>query len=246
MLVRSSVANLKFGLALRSPDATRSLTKLCTLPSANTWTLIPLANLPIWSGGNFNTATGVSGYSIDINLAAGASYLSPANDTWQNGNFIGAVGQDNFAAQAVNSTFDIAFVQHEPGASCTTLIDCPFPQNLEECERYYQKTYQFGDKPGTANANGAAMIGPITTPNWGAVWAPISFKRTMAKIPTMTAYSPNTGAINTIRDVGNNADRAVAGVQNLGDSGFAGFGITGQATTGNPYYQFHWVADTGM
>ena len=45
LLVRSSVAGLKFGLILRdSPTTTKTLAKLCTIPSSGTWTLIQLPN----------------------------------------------------------------------------------------------------------------------------------------------------------------------------------------------------------
>src|SRR5215475_2792137 len=46
VLVRSSVAGITFGIALRDPGATRSLTKLGTIPTANTWTLVTFPNLP--------------------------------------------------------------------------------------------------------------------------------------------------------------------------------------------------------
>ena len=46
LLVRSSVANLKFAAILRDGGSTKSLAKLCTLGAANTWTLFQLPNLP--------------------------------------------------------------------------------------------------------------------------------------------------------------------------------------------------------
>ena len=137
LLVRSSVAGLNFGVVLKDPpNATKTLVKLCTIPSANTWTLISLPNLPVWPSGNFTSVPGANGYQIGITLACGSTFMSPANDTWQTGSFWGAVGQSNFYGQPVNSTFDIAFIQHEPGPLCTTLIDKPFSQNLDECQRY--------------------------------------------------------------------------------------------------------------
>jgi hypothetical protein len=129
---------------LRDNPATRSITKLCTIPTAGAWTLITLPNLPtVAAGGNWNFSTGAIGYELDITLAAGSTLTSPANDVWQNGNFIGALGQDNFCAKAVNSVFYVAFIQHEPGLLCTTLIDKPFSQNYEECLRYYAKSYDY-------------------------------------------------------------------------------------------------------
>jgi hypothetical protein len=244
ILVRSSVSGLKFGLTIQDPTGTRSLAKLCTIPSANTWTLLTFPNLPIWpSAGSFSSAPGVLGYAILIGLAIGSTLTAPANDTWQNGNFIGALGQDNFASKATNSTFDIAFVQHEPGAVCSTPIDCPFGQNLDGdfgCLRYYEKSYPYGIVPGAVNSAGCINFWATAGQN---PFIPIRFKKVMAKSPTITGYSTATGAVNTVRDtVG--ADRAISGPASVGDTGFDGFITTTQnAAIWNA--QFHYTADTG-
>jgi hypothetical protein len=243
LLVRSSVSGLKFGLALQDSPPTKSLTKLCTIPTANTWTLIPLPNNPIFpSAGNFSTIYGVLGYYLEIALACGSTYTAPANDIWQNGNFFGAVGQSNFAAQVVNSTFDIAFCQHEPGAQATTLMDKPFTPNLDECQRYFTKSYPYGTKPGTAsNTSGMASFvntSPVT--NWAGY---LPFKKTMATIPNVTIYNWNSGAANSIRVSG--ADYAVSAVNDRGDSGFDNFTTTTGPAAGN-WASFHYTADTAL
>ena len=56
LLVYSDVA-LKFSVFIRSPDITRSLCKLVTVPAA-TWTVATLPNIPVPTGGNFTTAIG--------------------------------------------------------------------------------------------------------------------------------------------------------------------------------------------
>src|SRR4029077_6572320 len=120
VLIRSSVRGLRFRMWFKDAGVTRSLTKLSPAGLlANTWTLIPLPNLPTWpSGGSFSSAPGANSYLLGFSLAAGSSVTAAANDVWQNASVFGAIGQSNFAAQAINSTFDIAFVQHEPGALC--------------------------------------------------------------------------------------------------------------------------------
>ena len=49
VLVRTSVAGLKFGLTLQDPTSTHTLTKLATIASANTWTLLTFPALPVWT-----------------------------------------------------------------------------------------------------------------------------------------------------------------------------------------------------
>jgi hypothetical protein len=244
LLVRSSVAGLSFGVALRDAASAWSLTKLATIPLANTWTLITLPNLPVWTpSATWSLSQGVQGYFLFITVAAGSSFIPPANDTWQSGNFVGALGQSNFAANAVNSTFDVAFVQHEPGPVCTTLMDKPFSQNLFECQRYFQKSYSYGVKPGTVDQTGAL--------NWynqgvssSNLLIPIAFKVTMAKPPpNMIGWSPATGTGVAIRDVSAAADRAINSYYVVGDSGFGGF-ICSTAAAANAQLTAHYTADT--
>ena len=242
LLVRSSVANVVFGIALRDNASTYTLTKLCTGGAANTWTLIQLPNLPVWTpSATWLLTPGSVGYVFDICLACGSTNLSLANDTWQSGNFTGAIGQGNFAASPVNSTFDIAFIQHEPGPVCSTLIDKPFSQNLDECLRYYAKSYSYAVAPGTVSAIGQcamycpASLHPVT---------PIRFKKTMAKAPTVTGYSPVSGAINNLRDNTAVLDKAINGVSSVGDDGFSGFTVTSPNAAAWQSLS-HYTADTG-
>jgi hypothetical protein len=204
--------------------------------------LITLPNLPVFaSGGNWSIAPGALGYEIVICLAAGSAQTTPANDVWQNGAFVGAIGQDNFAAKPVNSTFVLFFVQHEPGALCTTPIDCPFQQNLDDCLRYFDKSYPYGTAIGAVITNGAANA---TFPAGYHPWLYVPFKKTMAKTPTIAGYSPATGAVNTVRDVTASADKTITAAVAVGDHSFSGFSISG-ANAAAWQGQFHYTTDTG-
>ncbi len=229
LLVRSSVAGLNFGMTLRDAATAHSLAKLCTIPSAGAWTLIPLPNLPIWTAGaTWALTPGTVGYQLSIGLAVGSTYLSPANDTWQNGNFVGALGQSNFAASPVNSTFDIAFIQHEPGPVCNPLIDLPWEENFNRCKRYWCKNYAYAVAVGTASAwMNLGQFASGTTGRLGAL-----FPREMAKVPTITAYGV-AGAINQLYIDSAVGDVAVSSVNasavGLNSATFS----ASQPTTGN-------------
>jgi hypothetical protein len=168
--------------------------------------------------------------------------MAPANDTWQTGNFIGAVGQSSFVAQAVNSTFDIAFVQHEPGSVCSTSIDCPFTQNLDDCLRYYTKSYMYGTLPGATGAGAGCATIPVFAASHAYGWVP--YKKVMAKLPTVIGYSSVTGAANAVRDQNAGVDRATTGPIANSDAGFSGFTIS-TTNAANAYMQIHYTADTG-
>jgi hypothetical protein len=242
ILCRSSVANLKFGLCLRDSTGTRSLTKLATLGAANTITLLTFPNLPAWpSAGVFTTTPGSVGYLLNIALAGGSSVISPANDTWQNGNFYAATGQDNFFANSVNSTYEVFFVQHEPGPVCSTLIDKPFTQNYDECLRYYCKSYQYASKAGGVTNNGqrTARVSPQFTSN---TYDTITFPKTMAKIPNVALYSPD-GTANAAQALGG-SNVTVNSVTYIGENAFSGFAVA-SAQTANNTMTFHYTADAG-
>ena len=193
LLVYSDTAPLKFSVALRDPSSAHSLVKLCTIPVPNTWTLVQLPNLPVFPGaGNWSVLPGVQGYDLSINLAVGSTFIAPAADVWQNGNFIGAPGMDNWTSKLVGSTFVLGFVQHEPGPLCTTLMDKPFNQNLDECLRYYCSSYPFGWSAGSAIFSGMVASFMCTGSAANADgWAP--FPKRMAKTPTVMLYEPTTG-----------------------------------------------------
>jgi len=236
VLVRSSIAGLTFALRLRDSGVHNSLVKLCTIPSANTWTLVTLPNLPVWVG-TYSAAQGQIAYLLDIFLACGSTYLAAASAAWQSGDVRGVTGMSNFLATA-GATFDLAFIQHEPGG-CTTLIDCPLMQNQSECLRYYQKTYAQSTKAGTATTVGCAIYTWFAAYNPGAY---LPFKAIMAKSPTLTAYNPLNGAVNSVADNSGNA-YSVTGYT-ASDSSSGGF-TTSTQPAGNTLAYVHYLADTG-
>lgn len=240
LLVQCTSA-LTFSLALKDFAATKTLTKLCQITTPNTWQLISLPSLPAWPAGNFSILPGNVGYQFTIGLAAGATFTSPANDTWQSGSFICGPGTTNFASLPVNTNLLILMVQHEPGAVCTTFQDLDFDTNLSRCLRYFTKSYNYTVVPGTITS-----IGNLKQIMFGAnnPILPCAFQRRMAKIPTVYAYSDVTGTGNAVRDNTAAADKAITSVQTVGETGFAGFVIT-SPNASNYNCSFQYTADTG-
>jgi len=245
ILCRSSVASLKFGLGLQdnSSAARQGLAKLCTLGAANTWTAIQLSNMPIFPSASFGTLPGIAagnGYWIFISLVAGSGVVMSANDVWvATGATYCPIGMDNFASKAVNSTFELAFIQHESG-SPSQLMDLDYPTNLERCQRFYATNYDTGVKPGTASQSG--NVAPFYNINGTANWQGGSFyKRTLASVGTpIKIYNHITGALNSFRALG--VDFTVSASYGNQD-GFTGIttNTNGTGNAGFPYY----VADTG-
>jgi hypothetical protein len=244
ILVRSSVAGLAFTLmwACVGTSPQPIMGTLCTIPNANTWTLIPKPNLPVIPG-SVSPAPGQVALQFEIVLAAGASYPVLTDSVWQSSTWgLGIVsGQSNFAASPVNSTFDIAFAQHEPGAICTTFLDKPFNQNLDECLRYYQKTHPYSVAPGGAGGQGYVDGTVLTT---GMILGIPPFQKAMAKIPAISLYNASTGAAGTGWDHNTSTATAAATALSgaIGEKGFPA--ISSSSLTAGHIIGVHYTADT--
>jgi microcystin-dependent protein/phage baseplate assembly protein W len=246
VLVRSSVAPLTITFALRNTIGTtkRSITKLVTIPNANVWTLLQIPNIARWASDlAWSITPGNYGYELlmCIGMGVGNASMSPANDSWQNGDFWGGPGTSNFFAGPVNSTFDIAYIQHEAGPSCGQLIDVNFEDNLRSCQRYYQKTYNYGQALAASTPdNGMSSVAP---PSATYLVNPIRLQQTMAKTPTYTIYS-RQGVVGTVSFVQGNGNKTVT----LGGVGENGVGWFSMATANNAttdWAIYHYTADTG-
>ena len=133
----------------------------------------------------WSTSQGTIGYYLNIILAAGSSTVIPANDSWVatgNGN---PAGIDNFAASPGGSTFDLAFIQHQPGPECGALIELPFEENLSACQRYFCKSNAYANLCPTSNDwTGIGMW----INNSVAIRLNLQFPVEMAKVPAVTLY----------------------------------------------------------
>jgi hypothetical protein len=249
ILYRCSVGNQKFCLAMRDAGSSQSLIKFVTAPAtANTWSVITLPNLPVFPGaGTFSIAPGNVGYYLSLCLAAGTTYQAPATDIWQNGNFIGVAGQSNIGA-AVGTTYDFAFIVHEPGAVCNPLQahDIDFDANYDRCLRYFQKSYEYGVTPGPGGDHyqGCAVLHPHAS--YPEAFGEVTFKKTMAKVPTLTPYHVSGGAVNQGL-VLYGASYAISGFPWTTDKGFSVVSTSANfaASEAGLWFLFHWKADTG-
>lgn len=116
------------------------------------------------------------------------------------------------STQAQNVTLDIGKVQHELGSSATPLAVRSIQQEFSLCQRYFNKTYPLSDAPGTAygSANGGSSLGAYLYASSNFANLPNWYYSTMRTIPTVTVYSPYSGASGVVRDSNGNADRSAS------------------------------------
>ena len=117
-----------------------------------------------------------------------------------------------------SGTWVIGNVQLEAGSVATPFERRQITNEIVLCERYFQTSYDFGNAPGStgSGSNGAPSHVVEATANYPSIQ--IIFRTRMRVQPTMTIYSPNTGASGKIYS--SNASTDVAGV--VGTNGQSG------------------------
>jgi hypothetical protein len=154
---------------------------------------------------------------------------------------------DNFAAQPLNTQINLAFIQHEPGSVCTTLIDCPFGTNLDGpmgCLRYYSKSYNYGSQAGGATYLNCASAVCASTNNQVYPRCNVRFPKIMAKIPTVRIFGTANGFLGYISDDISSANVA-ATANDIGEDGMGSVNCNPTALTAGHVASFQWDADTG-
>jgi hypothetical protein len=241
LVVRSSLP-VNFGVAMLDNGNNFCLTKLASVTNPGAWTLVQLPNCPVWPPtGNWSTAPGIASLDFRIVLAAGSSLTSAANNVWASGAAFGANTQDNFCAAPLNSTFDIGWVQLEPGAACNGILDKNYQTNELECARYYYRSYTRGQAVNTVGSE----VWFVSSFNGGYAfgWAP--YQTSMATTgPTIVAYdSTAASGPNTIRSFPGNILYSVTSYQR-NDKGLSYMTASGLPASQN--VRFNFTADTGL
>ncbi|CAI6068870.1 hypothetical protein [Cohnella sp. JJ-181] len=155
---------------------------------------------------------------------------------------VSAVGAETFRG---SGTIDIAQVQLCSGDVALPFQPRTFADELELCQRYFEKSYNMGVAPGTAG--GGAWLGAIskrTQSSGGNLIVPCVIpyrvKKRITAIPNV--YSPSTGAANMWL-IGGSNDVAV----NYFNQGEGGFSMFVNRTWGsNETYEFQWTADAEL
>ena len=173
---------------LRDFDNTRSICKAYTISSASTWEKKTLTFAGDTTG-TLDNDNGASFY-LQLFLGAGSDYTSGTlNTSWNsrtNANL--AVGQVNLADSTSNEWY-ITGVQLEAGEVASDFEFLPVDVNLQRCQRYFQKSYNYGTAVGNSGSDGRFyfVLGFDTgTRNKGGG---VILQTPMRASPTLTFYN---------------------------------------------------------
>ena len=171
-------------------DGDRHISKAYTISSADTFQEV-IINIEGDTGGTINNDNGI-GLQVEFFLGAGSNSTSGTLATSWEGytQANAAVGQVNCADNTANNFF-ITGLQMEVGEYDSTTIPPfqheAFGDNLSRCQRYYQKSYDYGTAPASATFNGMKFYNTISS-GTNNIGGSCDLKVSMRAAPTVTFY----------------------------------------------------------
>jgi len=222
--VRSSITGT-FSGSIKNNAANRAYVFTYTINAANTWEKETITIAGDTSG-TWETTTSAGAF-IAWDLGSGTNFNGTAS-SWTAGNYLRASSATNWIATN-GATFYITGVQLEQNTSATPFERRMYGQELANCKRYYQKTYEIGTALGTNTNTGAISV--FYNGTYGAANG-FRFETEMRASPTLTGYSVGgtsgqwsiiAGATNTVTfgDLGSKGMRYIQ-VTSGGSVGYEG------------------------
>ena len=231
------VKSVKTGIycvAFRSSTSDRSYVAEYTINAASTWEKKTITLTFNYTGGTWDYTNGI-GLCVVWALATGSNYQGVA-DTWNPANNTATSNQVNFFDNTAND-FWLAQVQFELGSAATVFEYRQFGDELQKCQRYYRKTYDYATAPATVTDTGILCGSSASTnPAPGCVNWQYSEMRTN---PTITGYSPGTGTSAKCENLDTSTDVNVH-IGHIGAN--SAFLLANVVVTANQLYGFHAVA----
>lgn len=180
-------------VAIRNQAGNRGIVGECTIAAGEANT--DVVKTVTFTGdvtGTWLTGIGQTGAIVTWCLMAGTNWQTAAN-AWGTSGAIGTANQFNFMG-TVGNVFELFDVGLYDGTSAPAWQKPKFGDEMRECQRFYESTYSYGVQPGTATTQGADQIAYSLNASWGQSGHTIMYKVTKCKVPTVTPYSPNSGA----------------------------------------------------
>jgi hypothetical protein len=235
-------------LGLFDDDNNRNISKTYSISSADTWEYKTITFEGDTTGALDNDNN--SSFTLRWNLGAGTSYTSGTLATsWEAGVTANqAVGQVNFFDSTSND-FYITGVQLEAGETATPFEHRSFGDELQRCQRYYEKSFPLSTAPtngsdSTTMATNSGVFGGISR-NRNSMSTSCSFVVAKRAAPTMIKYGNSSG--NWIYSSLTGSD--ISQSAGIGPSGISEFGFYGDQQAVDQttiHVRGHWVADAEL
>lgn len=187
---------------------------------------VEIGRLFVASGGSFpgpSFRTGTEFTRVEYELPI----INPANQV------------DNYLVTGLDDgiTYTIANAQLEFGRVATPFEHRTFGEELELCQRYFEKTYTLTVNPGTITDSGIEII-DFNGGNTLIVRKGVRFKTRKRAAPTITFYNPSSGSTGSARTNSGATNTTLNGPYGNGQVGY----FTDTTPTAGEYCKFHWTA----
>lgn len=231
-------------VAFKSSTLDRSYVAEYTITAASTWEhkIITVTGSP--SGGTWNYTNGI-GLIVTFGVAIGSTYHTTV-DSWQTGNFAATANIVN-GVNTGSTDFRITGVMLNEGSQAAPFrtFGNSINEEINACQRYYEKSYALVSAPGTNGFSGAQSSSSTNSGGGGNL---LGFRFPVIKraTPTITIYHPITGTINSVYEITTAAAKAVLGANQVGEHGVLEIVATGGVLIDDDAYYYHWTADAEL
>ena len=210
--------------------------------SADTWTKIT-HTIPGNTNLTFNNDN-TRGLAVGIFPYDGTDYTTSGHteETWQQWSSSNKLKDMTSTWWATNdATFEITGLQLEVGPVATPFEHRNIGEELIRCQRYYEKSYQLGDAPGTNTNAGSVMF--LTNRSPGTAHTMLRYQTRKRAAPTLTSYSSTESNTTGMRNLDDNVTYNYTMNRN-GETGCTAY-PTGSLNLGR-FIQFHYTADAEL
>ncbi len=188
----SSIGSYTACGALQNAAKNRAYTFNFTISTVNTWEQ-KFVSIPMDASGGWTTTGAVIGAILNFTGAVGSTFQT-APDVWTTGNFLGTSSCTNTLLSTSSSLFAITGVQLSLGTAPAPFVRRTFSEELAICQRYYEKSWNYGTAVPTAPSGAGLASIRFAGPAGGPVGGFTSFKVTKRVTPTSVVYD-NAGGM---------------------------------------------------
>jgi len=235
-----------YSVQLANDAGSRCYPSFYTINAANTWEFKTIT-IPGSTSGTWLTTNGC-GIGVRFGIVYGSTYNGATANAWMNttGFANSFITSTNNTMSTLNATVQLTGVQLEVGSTATPFERRLYNQELANCQRYYEKSYNVDVAPATNSSVG--IIGP-TGVQGATTGSEISatgfFRVTKRATPTMIYYDPvgNVGKCNRVQQgIANNNNSTIA--DNLiGANIFSAYSASGATASA---IMFHYTASAEL
>lgn len=240
--VKSSLSGIFSGF-LRTQTAVpvyRSYVFNYTINSPNVWEYKTITILG--DNGMIPALDNTGGMGVLFDMGSGSTAQTSILNSWQSGNFYKSTGSVSLISTN-SATFQVTGVQLELGSTASAFETRLFNQELDLCQRYYEKSYNIDVVPGSVADAGAwesVSINVVDFYDYGR----LTFKTRKRTTPVLSLWSTN-GIAGQWRNLSANVNQGNSGANNISETGAHLF-CTNSAMTGNNAFRTQWVASAEL